>query len=76
MDPDDVAAVLAMKEAKPSTVGALRKLLGVISYYHQYIKDFSRLAKPLYDLLSCSDVPEQPVPRREERPNILEDKYP
>ena len=57
MDPADEAAVLALKEAKPSTVGALRKLLGIISYYRQYIKDFSRLPKPIYDVLSCSDLP-------------------
>lgn len=59
MDPADVAAVAALKETKPRTVGALRKLLGFISYYRQYIKDFSRLAKPLYDLLSAKECSNQ-----------------
>ena len=57
MDPADVAAVLALKEARPSTFGALRKLLGITNYYRHNIKDFSRLAKPLNDILLCSDVP-------------------
>ncbi|KAL9983146.1 hypothetical protein ACROYT_G005278 [Oculina patagonica] len=59
MDSADVAAGAALKETKPRTVGELRKLLGFISYYRQYIRDFSRLAKPLYDLLSVRECSEQ-----------------
>ena len=59
IDPADVAAVVALRETKPRTVGALRKLLGVISYYHQYIRDFSRLTKPLDDLLSAKECSDQ-----------------
>lgn len=33
MEPADVAAVVALKEVKPSTFGALRKLLGIINHY-------------------------------------------
>ena len=35
----------------PATVGELRSLLGFIGYYRSFIQDFSRKAKPLYDLL-------------------------
>ncbi len=47
----DTAAVRALKEKRPSTVGQLRAVLGLLSYYRQYIQDFSKIAGPLYDLL-------------------------
>ena len=34
-----------------SPVGEVRQLLGFLSYYRTYVQDFSRIAKPLYDLL-------------------------
>lgn len=58
MDPADVAAVAALKENKLQPVGALTKLLGFISYYCNYIQDFSSLAKPLHDSMwakECSN---------------------
>lgn len=52
LDPEDTAAVHNLAKQKLETVGDVRKLLGFLSYYRQYIQDFSRIAKPLYDLMA------------------------
>lgn len=52
MNPKEVEAVQALKRERPSTVREVRKLMGFLSYYRSYIQDFSRIAKPLYELLA------------------------
>ena len=49
-DPADVKALEKCREA-PKNVGNLRSLIGFLSYYRTYIKDFSKRLKPLYELL-------------------------
>lgn len=51
IDPQDLAAVMKFKEREPLTVGAVKSLLGFLGYYRSFIQDFSRLAKPLFELL-------------------------
>ena len=64
MDPKDLEAVWALKHKTPQTVGDVRQLLGFLSYYRTYVQDFSRIAKPLYDLLqSKPDAPHPKLPR-------------
>uniref|UniRef100_A0A8C5PSX6 ribonuclease H n=1 Tax=Leptobrachium leishanense TaxID=445787 RepID=A0A8C5PSX6_9ANUR len=55
MDPAEIAPVQKLKEKKPETIGDLRKMLGFLSYYRSYIPNFSRTAKPLYELLSLTE---------------------
>jgi hypothetical protein len=40
-----------LKSKPPQTVGEVRHLLGLLGYYRKYIADFSRRAKPLFELL-------------------------
>ena len=44
-------AVLALKELKPKTLGEARRLIGLLSVYRRFVPNFSRVAKPLYELL-------------------------
>lgn len=50
MDPADTAAIRVLTEKRPGTVGELRQVMGLLSYYRYYVRDFSRTASPLYDL--------------------------
>ena len=40
-----------LKDNPPKTVGDVRKIVGLLGYYRHYIKDFAKIAKPLYELL-------------------------
>lgn len=52
MNPKEVEAVQELKHVSPTTVREVRKLMGLLSYYRTYIPDFSRVARPLYELLA------------------------
>ncbi|KAI3374043.1 hypothetical protein L3Q82_022596 [Scortum barcoo] len=64
VDPKDIEAVQALKHKRPQTVGDVRQLLGFLGYYRTYIQDFSRIAKPLYDLLQAKSDTSQSKPTR------------
>lgn len=56
IDPADTAVVTALKnngQVLLVNYSSLKAMLGLLSYYRQYIKDFARIANPLYlyDLL-------------------------
>ena len=53
-DPENTAALNVSRRA-PKTVGNLRSLLGFIGYYRNFVKDFSRKLKPVYDLLKIEE---------------------
>ena len=39
----------------PTTVTGIRKFMGAVGYFHHFIKNFSRIARPLDDLTSCEN---------------------
>lgn len=64
VDPKDFEAVRVLKDKAPQTVGDVRRLLGFLSYYRAYVQDFSRIAKPLYELLQVKHGLEPPKPAK------------
>ena len=51
MEPKATSVVQMWKHTTPSTVGDVRKLVGLLGVYRRHIKNFSQQAKPIYDLL-------------------------
>ena len=54
-DKSSMAAVIALKNLRPTSIGEVRKLLGLLSYYRRYIKDFAKIANPIHQLLKAND---------------------
>ena len=50
-DPSSIKPVLALRDSPPRTVNEVRKLMVFFNYYRRYVKEFSRIAKPIYDLV-------------------------
>ena len=57
MDPDSTKTVISLACKTPSTVGDVRKLVGLLGYYGRFISKFSVIAKLLYDLLTSPTRP-------------------
>ena len=49
-DDSNIKVINALKEFVPKTVGAVRRVLGLLNYYRKYIKNFAQIAKPLFEL--------------------------
>jgi len=59
LDPASVKPLLALKDSPPKTVNEVRKLMGFLNYYHRCVKNFSIIAKPIYDLVKKLEQPPQ-----------------
>ena len=56
---DSIKPILNLQNSTPKTVGDVQKLVGLLGYYRRYMKDFSRIAKPIYDLLAIQSTQSQ-----------------
>ena len=54
-DPEDNQALEKFR-APPRNVGEMRGLVGFLGYYRNYIKDFAKKLKPVYDLIKMDKV--------------------
>ena len=59
LDPSSIKPDLALKELPFKTVNEVRKLMGFLNYYRRYVKNLSRIAKPIYDLVKMASQPSQ-----------------
>ena len=51
VDLESTKALFKLRGYVPKTVGEVWHLTGLLGYYRRYIENFSRTAKPIYDLL-------------------------
>ena len=56
LDPLSIAPVLNLAKNPPKTIGNVRQIIGLLGYYRKYIKNFSHIAKPIYDLLATQKL--------------------
>ena len=54
VDPEKVAAVSKMKS--PRSINELRAILRLVGFYRRFIRDFGKIAAPLYKLLNKKNV--------------------
>eukprot|EP00794_Sanderia_malayensis_P014743 gene14743-16284_t len=54
LDPVRIESVSAIARTTPKRVGGVCKLLGLLGYLRRYIKDFARIARPLFQLLNAA----------------------
>ena len=73
IDPENIQPILKLKDAMPKTVGEVRQLTGLLGYYRRYIENFSRIAKPIYDLLKSNSgtkkLPDNTARSRKQKKN-------
>ena len=62
-DPKTTKSVEALRHTHPKTVGDVRTLLGLLGYFRHHIKDFSRIASQLNDLLKFGETSESLLPQ-------------
>ena len=67
LDPSSIKPVLSLRESSSKTINEVRKRTGFLNYYRRYIKNFSKIAKPIYDLVNITDHPSEKSMREKPR---------
>ena len=66
-------AVLALNDKIPTNMDELRQLLGFLGFIRKYV-DFSRRAKPLYDLLKVDEAMEEKGKKKGKKKGVKKKK--
>ena len=64
MDPDYVKPMTVFREKLPQNVGELCRLMGMLGYFRRFIQDYSKIARPIFDML------EKPKEKKEQNCKI------
>ena len=56
IDTSNIKALTDLVTNVPSNIGQLRRVLGLLGYYRGYVKCFSRIAQPFFDLLKKDNI--------------------
>ena len=56
IDISNIKAVTDLVTSVPSNIGQLKRVLGLLGYYRRYVKGFSGIAQPLFDLLKKDNI--------------------
>ena len=57
-DPEDTKALEKFR-TPPKNVGEVRTLVGFLGYYRNYVRDFAKIMKPVYDLIKTEKESKQ-----------------
>jgi hypothetical protein len=69
LKPQEVKVAAIMRIPYPTSVTALKQLMGIINYYRKFLKGCSMIARPLNDLLKKDDDFLQSCRRSTRRPS-------
>ena len=56
IDASNIKKVTDLVTNVPSNIGQLRRVPGLLGYYRDYVKGFSRIAQPLFNLLKKDNI--------------------
>ena len=56
VDTSNIKVVTDLVTNGPSNIGQQREVFGLLGYYRRYVKSFSRIAQPIFDLLEKDNI--------------------